>query len=603
MSNNTLIHQTLHGYSNGHKLLASSIELDHNIKNILLRESDSPGQEFHQDNNICYSGYPLVDFGYYVLSKTWVAKEIERPGCVWSHSILIPFTILAHKNLLTYFNPYDHFINKDVTSDLSINLKPIPFDITHVNDRNNTKDLSLAFSQIFSTRDQTIISNNRISVFDILVMWEKLWPRLRRSFSFKTWSPKNSISRSYYQKYDLLLNDDVSENIQIDNWAKCIFLKHDGVNMFMWKHGASLDQNKVNVYYLLTCWSLLKRKEFDELSRFILKWKKAPISLIKEISKILAPRDITKSVAYFISTYILIINSDDISDKTLNEVGSLLFSIDPEFLIKIINSNTEHSKNISINKITDLPIELVSKLYNEGVYLDIDICEPEIISNTYFWEHNYNNSIFEVIIKDVKLNRLIPINSILPSSLPLDDISKPNLLEILSDSFDSLNENWINYLLVNQELLSLTLLVQSEKNTKLGYFIISKFNLNIIKNIPDNIITDLYRTSTKDKSIIYKIALLLTEKSDEIYLNLLKISFDDICYLLSKHELDYFEIKKLKNNIKKEVTKFSFYSLRQMFIIYSSHYAIKNNIPIESITLYKGNKIDLYKEFKIDDDV
>ena len=603
MSSNILIHQTLHGYSNGHKLLASSIELDHNIKNILLRESDSPGQEFHQGNNICYSGYPLADFGYYVLSKTWVAKEIERPGCVWSHSLLIPFTILAHKNLLTYFNPCDHFINKDVISDLNINLEPIPFNITHVNDTNNTKDLSLTFSQIFSTREQTIISNNRISVFDILVMWEKLWPNLRRSFSFKTWSPKNSTSRSYYHKYDLLLNDDIYENIQIDNWAKSIFRSHDDVNIFMWKHGASLDQNKVNVYYLLTCWSLLNRKEFDELSIFILKWKKAPISLIKEISKILTPRDITKSVAYFISTYILIIKSDDISNKTLNEVGSLLFSIAPEFLIKIINSNTEHSKNISINKIKDLPIEIISKLYNEGVYLDIDICKPEIISNAYFWEHNYNNSIFEVIIKDENLNRLIPINSILPNSFSIRDIFKPELLEILCDSFDILNENWINYFLENQKFLSFNLLTKNEKNTKLGYFIISKFNLKIIKKIPDNMISDLYRMSKKDKAIIYKIALLLTEKSDEIYSNLLKISFDDICYLLTKHELDYFEIKSLKYNIKKEVTKISFYSLRQMFILYSAHYAMKNNIPIDNITLYKGNKVDLYKAFKIDSDI
>lgn len=598
MNSSNLIHQTLHGYSNGHKLLASSIELDHNIKNILLRESDSPGQEFHQDNNICYSGYPLIDFGYYVLSKTWVAKEIERPGCVWSHSLLIPFTILAHKNLLAYFNPYEHFIDKDIISDLSINLEPIPFKITNANNINNTKDLSLAFSQIFSAREQAIMSSNRISVFDILVMWEKLWPKLRRSFSFKTWSPKNSTSRPYYLKYDLLLNDDVLENIQIDNWARYLFPEHDNVNDFMWKHGASLDQNKANIYYLLTCWFLLKEKQFDELSIFILKWKKAPISLIKEISKVLTPKDITKSVAYFISTYILIIKSEDISNETLNEIGSLLFSIDPDFLFKILDSNTEHSKNISINKITDLPIEIVSKLYNEGIYLDVDICEPKIISNIYFWKHIENEHTLEFILKNNDLKKLIPINHIPISKFSIDNVYTPDLLEILCDNFDDLNPKWLNFLFENQDLIKTSLLHLNNKNTKLSYFIISKFNLNIIKKIPDNIISDLYKNSIKDKSIIYKVALLLTEKESKTYPNLLIISFDDICYLLSRYELNYSETQHLKSNIKKSITKFGFYSSRQIFIAYAAHYAIKNNISIERISNYKGNTNDLYKELQ-----
>ena len=37
------------------------------------------------------TAYPLEDSGYYVIARTWYADEMKRPGCVWTHSLLIPF--------------------------------------------------------------------------------------------------------------------------------------------------------------------------------------------------------------------------------------------------------------------------------------------------------------------------------------------------------------------------------------------------------------------------------------------------------------------------------------------------------------------------------
>ena len=39
--------------------------------------------------------YPLQNSEYYIISKTWYAGEMKRPGCVWTHSFLIPFSQLS----------------------------------------------------------------------------------------------------------------------------------------------------------------------------------------------------------------------------------------------------------------------------------------------------------------------------------------------------------------------------------------------------------------------------------------------------------------------------------------------------------------------------
>lgn len=47
------------------------------------------------DDSSYLSCYPLVDSPFYVVAKTWYASEIERPGCVWTHSLLIDLSSLT----------------------------------------------------------------------------------------------------------------------------------------------------------------------------------------------------------------------------------------------------------------------------------------------------------------------------------------------------------------------------------------------------------------------------------------------------------------------------------------------------------------------------
>lgn len=79
----------LHGYSHGHNFIQGSIVLDsnHDMSKIATL---SDWSEYVQGEKSSYlTTYPLDESGYYVIAKTWYATEMKRPGCVWTHSLLI----------------------------------------------------------------------------------------------------------------------------------------------------------------------------------------------------------------------------------------------------------------------------------------------------------------------------------------------------------------------------------------------------------------------------------------------------------------------------------------------------------------------------------
>ena len=82
------VEQTLHGYSNGHKLLQTSCKLSEQDEKKMLVLSDLSGNEFIGGFERYFTGYSLSDERI-VLACTWYAQEMKRPGCVWTHSIII----------------------------------------------------------------------------------------------------------------------------------------------------------------------------------------------------------------------------------------------------------------------------------------------------------------------------------------------------------------------------------------------------------------------------------------------------------------------------------------------------------------------------------
>lgn len=85
------IESQLHGYRQGHELLASSIVLPKADQSIIDRLSDISGPLRAGEIFKPYlSGYPLPSGAYYVLARTWQDLTVQRAGCVRTLSFLIP---------------------------------------------------------------------------------------------------------------------------------------------------------------------------------------------------------------------------------------------------------------------------------------------------------------------------------------------------------------------------------------------------------------------------------------------------------------------------------------------------------------------------------
>lgn len=80
----------LHGYKLGHNYVQGSIFLpsSHDMDKIATLSDWSEFVDKGGERDYI-TAYPLLESPYYVIAKSWYADEMRRPGCVWTHSLLI----------------------------------------------------------------------------------------------------------------------------------------------------------------------------------------------------------------------------------------------------------------------------------------------------------------------------------------------------------------------------------------------------------------------------------------------------------------------------------------------------------------------------------
>ena len=90
------IHQFVSGYKAGHKILATS------CRDTISKDPDiSPQSDrwdhinYHREDQSYWHGYPSRRGNFYVLQRTWLAPEMSRPGCVWTHGFILPLELFT----------------------------------------------------------------------------------------------------------------------------------------------------------------------------------------------------------------------------------------------------------------------------------------------------------------------------------------------------------------------------------------------------------------------------------------------------------------------------------------------------------------------------
>ena len=208
---NIVLEQALHGYSQGHHLLASSVELSKGSQRIMSILSDLSGPETCEGFSEYLTGYPLVEDCYYALGKTWYALEMNRPGCVWTHTILIKFDELKKikdsKKLLNYFNrPYEDFSKNKYSTSIEISTVDdyknfitsqksyfVGLSDNLSKDENGGNIIKNLIYFIYSNDGPIILESDSAERYQELILriWENQWLGLRKSFSFCTGSLAN----------------------------------------------------------------------------------------------------------------------------------------------------------------------------------------------------------------------------------------------------------------------------------------------------------------------------------------------------------------------------------------------------------------------------
>jgi hypothetical protein len=184
------IHQAIHGYRDGHRLLSSSTPLSADATRAILVLSDMSGPSMQPGFDVYLTGYPLPGSEFFVLAKTWYAPEMQRPGCVWTHSLLIPRIQVSHVAtacLLGLFQrPQLEGVEMAAATPIALGDK-----VGNASRGDGFDDRKIAAALVGAVLGQlrpVIVPVKTAAQIEevVLRLWEQLWPAERVRFSFCT---------------------------------------------------------------------------------------------------------------------------------------------------------------------------------------------------------------------------------------------------------------------------------------------------------------------------------------------------------------------------------------------------------------------------------
>lgn len=249
--------QALFGYSDGHRQLAASVRLSSRDQYQLAAATDLAAGSHLGPTDSYLTGLPLLESRRFALIRTWLAPEMPRPGCVWSHVILIGFRLLSsHGNLSDFLGlfrrPTD--LGQRGSYEDQITLGPIDY-VERSPDFDTVTQLIRTY---YSNEPVFLRPNVRPDQLEASVMavWSQQWPRLRASFSFRTALGSERRNRETIG-YDIQIASSSHRDAQrlyiakeySDRWvvaaaADAVASEVSPLRRFLWRYGRDLHTPK-----------------------------------------------------------------------------------------------------------------------------------------------------------------------------------------------------------------------------------------------------------------------------------------------------------------------------------------------------------------------
>lgn len=529
--NRLTINQTLHGYDQGHSLLESSLLVSSDAKRNLMLMSDMSGSSMHSGFEEYITGYPIKEMGLYALAKTWNASEMKRPGCVWTHTLLIDFSDLF--KLVDYSNVLKLFKRPDIDKDfkeysnkqyLDLDIKP-ESSATILNNQVNPNYIKEIIYQLYKSNKTSILiqsDNSKLLEDLVLSIWLQQWPRLRRNFSFCTGAINarllnnrildlqvvpNKIDRSLMNKDNIIiLNSDTDTNNTYDNWVNLLYedliYKSSDIRNYLKHFGADVNEDRsiiislVELYYYFTNKNQCKLANTIEiLSKFFplktdgVTLKKTVLNNINynlnfdfpsyEEEKVLFELAVTEF--YF---------SFDYSSLDFTERFMKLFDKDHKFVFEILNNMITYNFNpcgenvfeIISKSIDEKDIHLLNKNYRKLLLIFLNL-NPSISYCKTFWQTNAidqkENLYLLSKLENINWRDIISIALELNINIDRDVINnnKINIVSFILDWFNNSSNDKLSY-------FWLDLLKNNSQEVIFWLKSSSKININVIKIMP-----------------------------------------------------------------------------------------------------------------------
>ena len=193
MRDSIKIEQALFGYHAGHNLVAASVPLAPRVRQFLATITDSSGPENATGFEVAFTGMPVPETDFYALFCTWPAPEMPRPGCVWSHVLLIELTDLARIPDLSQLRrlcarPASPLRISDYQTPLTFVGSVASMVGAEAPDPRRTVNLIRALYE--HPTHGIVILDQAGAPWELATfcVWSQQWPRLRREFAFSVGS-------------------------------------------------------------------------------------------------------------------------------------------------------------------------------------------------------------------------------------------------------------------------------------------------------------------------------------------------------------------------------------------------------------------------------
>lgn len=409
------LNQCLFGYDEGHRLLATSRKLTDEAESTLLLHSDLvPGL---QSNNFksYWTGIPVPSIKCYALMHTWAASDMARPGCVWTHVLLIDFSDMAVIKDLSdirklFFFPLGPGLYEKYIEPLHMEAKS---DIQHgvASDQHYLQALRALY---IPTWKGILSSDSESDDLDdaIFAVWSQQWPRLRRSLSFSTALETNEVSVSR-QRFDLRLirrpiySAQKEYIIELENdelWLKeplyDLLNESTDFRRFLWRYGPDQRRGKERFQFLA---------ELYQSTRIPILYGERLSHTLKKIIKVLPELHDGKVI------------KDELLNNTVRSSTPLLPVVDNLDLLYFF-ANEPSCSSLSIPT-TDL-VEQISGHFEENKDKILSIAEKAIENESFLEKY-----IALAIMKNVTSNNFFLLTSSYPAVRVKLAKDNPNLLD------------------------------------------------------------------------------------------------------------------------------------------------------------------------------